>query len=271
MKTLLGKEFTVLVIALIVHGNANAWFIWIPTGAIARAMETDPDSISVSESDRLLAKCAGYHVNQAKKFSVGQSAIPDSPGGPQPESKETTFHATMADLAGEKSADKNKVRDLANAYGTRWSRVAGADLNANRAYGTDLVRGCIRNDIPFRLADYPTWQANQDAKKRTQAEDERKRAEVAQSRLRADEDAKRANETAGSVVRTELTIQRNVSQAQSTDYTSEAKKSARILGCPTDDLRVVGTDGQNILFSASCGTQPTLQLTCDPTGLCLKR
>ena len=55
------------------------------------------------------------------------------------------------------------------------------------------------------------------------------------------------------------------------DYMAEARKSARILGCVTQDVRVVGVEGQNILFAASCEMGQSLGLTCDQSGLCLKR
>lgn len=156
--------FSVALVAL-APCTASAWFIWIPTGAIARAFEKDPDSIEASPSDRLLGKCGGFHVNQGKGSSNYNSALQDAPGGPPPETRESTFHIAMAELAGQKAHNKGAVRDLAHAYSTRWSRVAGADMNANRAYGTDLARACIASDIPFRLADYSAWQARQEAKK----------------------------------------------------------------------------------------------------------
>jgi len=109
--------------------SALAWFIWVPTGLIARALETDPDTITVSTDDRALGKCAGLHVNQARKFSAQNQPYGDQPGGapPPPESGATKFHQDMAELSVERAADKENVKKLGDAYSTRWSRVASAD------------------------------------------------------------------------------------------------------------------------------------------------
>ena len=140
-----------LALMCTISNNAFAWII-IPIGAIARALETDPDSISVSATDRTLGKCAGLHVNQARKHSTSQSAFPDDIKD-RPESPETVFHSNMANFAVERATDKDKVKDLANAYSVRWARVAGADIHANRAYGADLAKACIQQDIPLRSKD----------------------------------------------------------------------------------------------------------------------
>ena len=412
----LGSLAFCFLLALLVPGNANAWFfIWIPTGAIARALETDPETIMVSAGDRALGKCAGFHVNQVQKFSTRDSPFPDDSREitRRPESPGGIFHTSMADMAVEKASEKDKVKDLANAYAVRWSRVASADINANRQYGADLARGCIQNNIPFRIADYSAWQAQQNEKKRGQVEEERTRAEEAQKRLRAEEEARRASLvrkearpqetnpsalaapgkarvvitseplggvgtkaeveindqrvasvgsddpysgefTPGRMVVTVnggkvefnaeankeyllevalvpstggafafglvgamsmgtykitlketrdvdvLTVQPEIAKeippasrqaslgrmeapplgtqamqtlppSKSIDFTAEAKKSARILNCITDDVRVIGIDGQNILFAAACEAGQTLLLTCDQAGLCLRK
>ncbi|OGA44916.1 MAG: hypothetical protein A3F74_25705 [Betaproteobacteria bacterium RIFCSPLOWO2_12_FULL_62_58] len=256
------------VLALLVSGNANAWFIVIPTGAIARALETDPDTIVVSSADRALGKCAGLHVNQGQKFSTSQSPFPDDVTT-RPESPEAIFHGNMANMAVEKASEKDKVKDLANAYSARWGRVAGADLNANRAYGADLARGCMQNDIPLRTSDYTAWQAKQEETKRRAMEEERIRAEETQKRLRAEEEARQARAAIKASPPPEP-IQVS-SPPKNIDYTAEARKSARILGCATEDVRVIGIEVQNILFSAKCETGQSLVLTCDQSGLCLRK
>ena len=257
-----------LLVALVFSTDALAWII-IPIGAIARALETDPDSIGVSAADRALGKCAGLHVNQARKASTSQSAFPDDDPGSRPESPESIFHSNMANVVVEKSSEKDKVKDLANAYSVRWGRVAGADLNANRAYGADLARGCMQNDIPLRSSDYPAWQARQAEKKRGQIEEDRTRAEETQKRLRSEEKATRDSAAIKAVPPREA-IQVS-SPPKNIDYTAEARKSARILGCVTEDVRVIGIEVQNILFSAKCETGQVLVLTCDQSGLCLRK
>jgi hypothetical protein len=265
------KRASITIAALLVclssSNIANAWFIFIPTGAIVRAMETDPDSIVVSNSDKLFGQCAGYHVNQAQRgLTRGNQRDVTNPAAiPQETTRtaESQFHSDMADIALARSSDKDKVKSLAEAYSVRWGRVASADREANLQYGRNLAQGCFSNDIPLRHSDYPAWQTRQEEKKRQQAEVERKRLEAAaeeQRRLRAEE-ASKVEPRVTSTSTTTPTI----------DYMMEAKKSARILGCSTNDVRITGAENNNVLMSASCGTGQDLLLVCDKTGTCLKR
>jgi hypothetical protein len=74
-----------------------------------------------------------------------------------------------------------------------------------------------------------------------------------------------------SIPASDTTVTQHTSTTPKIDFTAEARKSARILGCGTQDVRVIGIDGQNILFSANCDTARTLVLTCDQSGLCLQK
>jgi hypothetical protein len=245
-----------------------AWFIFIPFGAIQKAMETDPDTIAASASDRVLGKCSGYHVNQARKFTTASSTFPGEATAPQRDSPESLFHKKMAEAALAKGTEGRVVADLASAYSTRWSRVAGADMNANLAYGADLARGCIQYDIPIRVVDYAAWEARQEDSRRKVAEEEARRlAEEKQKKLAADTEAKRANVAAAPAGDGAAQI----ASTSTSDLAAEARKSARVLSCAAQDLREIGADGSNVLFLAACDSGQTLVLTCDPGGLCLKR
>ena len=267
IRNLLIAVFAVSV--LMSAGAAHAWFFFIPTGAIQRAMETDPDSIAASALDRLLGQCAGYHLNQAQRgMSRPMERNLDGTGSgmPQQEVKQTPeskFHSSMADAALKKSAEADKVKQLAEAYSVRWGRVASAgDQGVNRQYGGNLARGCLSNDIPVRFVDYAAWQSRQEDASRRQAEDARKRAEDEQQQRRQREQE---------VARSDAKTQSVSSAGPSIDYIAEGKKSARILGCPTDDVKVVGAESNNVLVTAVCPNGAALDLTCDRTGTCLKR
>ena len=95
-----------------------------------------------------------------------------------------------------------------------------------------------------------------------QAEEDRKRAEEAQQKGR-----QRDQEMA----RSDPKMQASTSNALTFDYIAEGKKSARILGCPTENVKVVGAESNNVLVTAVCLNGPALELTCDKTGTCLKR
>ena len=250
-------------------GTANAWFVILPFGAIARALEVEPDSITVSSQDRALGKCAGLHVNQTRKYMspavVSAGSDPLSGGGSQGsqtvESPVGSFHRKMADEAVAKASEKDKVRQLADAYSVKWGRAAGVDQQANRAYGADLASACAQSGI---AVSFPAWQSQEAAKQKQLEDDERKR-------LKAEEDAKRVTPSESARSTPTSTLAHGSSPSTTVDYSTEAGKAARILGCNTADTRVMGVEGQSIIFRADCGGGQFLTLVCDQSGLCLKK
>jgi hypothetical protein len=60
-------------------------------------------------------------------------------------------------------------------------------------------------------------------------------------------------------------------QSQPVDFDAEAQKAARILGCQPMQAKVTGTEGGDIQYRVVCDGSKTLNLSCDPTGLCLKK
>src|SRR5258706_7115596 len=245
----------VILAGLLSSSAANAWFIFIPTGAIRKAMETDPATVAVSPADRSLGQCAGLHVNQARKGmgnadTYGDERYQSGPPRTSTTSPESKFHSDIADFALLRATDKDKVKSVAEAYSVRWSRVAGADRQANLQYGANLVRGCRQNDLPVRFTEFTAWQARQEEKKKQPAADESRPVDTASSEQKA----------------TPVSL-----STPGVDYIAEAKKSARILGCPPGDVTVTGKENDNVLVSANCGTGPLLLLTCDQSGVCLRR
>lgn len=235
---------------LLASHDASAWFFFFPGSAISRALEKDPEKIEVSSKDRLVGKCAGLHVNQTN--SRGKSA------------EEMTFHRTMAEKTVELAENKDKTKELAEAYSAKWSRAAAVDRNTNRAYGADLAGGCRSIGLPITLAEQKQDQARREQEARAQEEakrnEEGKRLEEARQRQEAKQ------EPVGGDVKQAASIQ----SASPIDFNAEARKAARILGCTTSDLRVTGVESKNVVFVASCENGGPLTLSCDPTGLCLK-
>jgi hypothetical protein len=265
---------------LVASGNASAWFIFLPIGAMARALETDPDSITVSSEDRALGKCAGLHVNQGRKYvdyhPVDGTADPFSSSPSQTQSPASPigiFHKKMIEEAIGRASERDKVEKLAHAYSTKWGRAAGVDRQANLAYGADLARGCVQSGIAVRYADYPAWQAQQEARRQTRAEEQQKRVQTQEQQKSVD--AEVTGKRAGTGEPAAPAQPANMAQASTApraiDFSAEARKSARILGCNAAEARVIGVDGQSILFTADCEGGPSLTLACDQSGLCLKR
>lgn len=55
------------------------------------------------------------------------------------------------------------------------------------------------------------------------------------------------------------------------DFNAEALKASRILGCSASEAKVVGVETVNILYAIACSDSKQLQLSCDPSGLCLQK
>ena len=193
----------------------------------------------------------------------------------------------MAELAVQKASEKEKVKELGEAYSTRWSRVAGADRSANLEFGRDLASNCAQNRIPATIAQREEWQKKElenrleeqiqaaEREKVLKAEEEAKRLQTQQEQMLREREQQKAREAtklrpASLTTTTESPVTSNAKKDE-IDFSAEAKKSARILGCITKDVRVTGADGTNVLFKAICNDGSTLALTCDPTGLCLKK
>jgi hypothetical protein len=123
-----------------------------------------------------------------------------------------------------------------------------------------------------------------------EAEAKRKVAEEEAGKLAAEEDAKRiAAEEEDSRIAIEaaekqakgVASMKNGGQAASKklaassshqlDFNIEANKAARILGCRPLEVKVTGTEGGDIQYRVVCDGSKTLNLSCDPTGLCLKK
>lgn len=60
-------------------------------------------------------------------------------------------------------------------------------------------------------------------------------------------------------------------QPPTIDFNAEARKSARILGCTASELKVTGVEQMNVVYFVTCNGGASLSLSCDPTGLCLKK
>lgn len=114
-------------------------------------------------------------------------------------------------------------------------------------------------------------QARLEERNRREVEEERKRVEESQQRA-LEENARRAM-----VVRpvtnaaTHSSLTQTALPTVNIDFTLEARKAARILSCATDNVRVSGVEGANILFIAACDDGQRLVLTCDQLGLCLRK
>jgi hypothetical protein len=68
-----------------------------------------------------------------------------------------------------------------------------------------------------------------------------------------------------------MPMQNAIATASRVDFNAEANKAARILGCQPGEIKVEGIEGSNILYFVACADSKMLNLSCDPTGLCLQK
>jgi hypothetical protein len=233
-----------------------AWFFFLPLGAIADALEADPDKATFSAQDRNYSKCAGYHLNQ----TLGVNNI--------------EHHENIAQRAIEASQDKSQVEKIAKVYSSKWSKAARIDMQTNKAYGADLARSCRAIDLPVMYSEFAIWQARQDEAKQKAGEAAQRAQEELVSARKAAETAERTRQE--SVTKT--TLQAPVESAQviapiavQVDFPAEATKASRILGCAPQDLKMLGAEDNNILYDVTCSAGASMRLSCDRTGLCLKK
>lgn len=117
--------------------------------------------------------------------------------------------------------------------------------------------------------------AAEEQSKRAAAEEEVKRvaAEEQAKRIAAEEEARQAKTGVSKKTGTKVPPAKlaAVASLQQVDFNAEANKAARILGCQPLDAKVIGVEGVNIQYAVACDGSKTLNLSCDPSGLCLQR
>ena len=107
-----------------------------------------------------------------------------------------------------------------------------------------------------------TAEANRDAEAKSKLKDDEKKriaADIEAARV-LEEETKRSTEA-----------KRIATLPPPVDFNAEALKASRILGCSASEAKVVGAEKENILYSITCRDSAPLQLSCDPSGLCLQK
>jgi hypothetical protein len=110
--------------------------------------------------------------------------------------------------------------------------------------------------------------------RRLAAEEEAKRiaAEEQAKRIVAEEEATRTKTEVSTKIGTRLPPAKlAAATSKPVDFNVEAGKAARILGCQPSELKVTGVEGGNIQYMVACDDSKTLNLSCDPSGLCLQK
>jgi hypothetical protein len=113
--------------------------------------------------------------------------------------------------------------------------------------------------------------AEEDAKKVVAAGEARNLAAAEEARLEEEERLKQAKAVTEKKSENAPSTRMQVASTSTIDFNFEANKAARILGCQPTEVKVTGVDGADIQYSIACISTKPLNLSCDPTGLCLAK
>lgn len=274
----------VLVACLIFSTAANAIFFFIPIPNLSKppALQTLIDALEKSEETKAVALVSedktfgrkyyvwGHHAGRVTQAEADRIAM-------------SQCEAALARAKGMKAGGK-ELYDYGNkkcelySFANQTLLLPAAEPAASSPAGS-----------PQR-AD-----STDDAAKEVEAK--KKSAEEEAKRLAVEEDSKRLAAEAAAKAATEEQAQRVVSEEQAKqgkldqlkrpetpassakqavalkqiDFNAEANKASRILGCQPLELKVTGVEAGNVQYLATCHDSKTLSLSCDPSGLCLRK
>ena len=270
-----------LIALLLISGRANAWFFIFPIPNVAKpaALQSLINALEKSEETRAVAYVSEDKTFASKVWTWGKYSGLVS----QEEADQRALDMCRSNLAVAKSKTEGgqKLYD----FGTKDCELYTFFTPNDGPKKAEAKRKADEAEAK-RLADIEEAKkvAAEEERKRIAAEEEQKRvaAEVEQQRIAAEEEERRREEAERALAAKAQTkggakakaAQKSTLasvQAGSVDFNAEATKAARILGCQSPELKVMGTDAGNILYLAKCADTKTLNLKCDKTGLCLAR
>jgi len=272
-------RLTGLIFMLLLSGRANAWFFIFPIPNVAKpaALQSLINALEKSEETRAVAYVSEDKTFASKVWTWGKYSGLVS----QEEADQRALDMCRSNLAVAKSKTEGgqKLYD----FGTKDCELYTFFTPNDGPKKAEAKRKADEVEA-MRLAEIEQARkvAAEEERKRIAAEEEQKRvaAELEQQRIAAEEEERRreeaervaATKTKGGVKTKAVQRQTLVSaQTGSVDFNAEATKAARILGCQSPELKVMGTDAGNILYLAKCADTKILNLRCDKTGLCLVR
>lgn len=268
----------ILLITLVslLSTNANAWFFIFPIPNLAKPgpLQATIDALEKSTETRALA-----FVFEDKSFG----------------SKQWVWGKYSSAEVSQETADRYALDQCESSLRNARTKTEGGQSLYNFGDKKCELHPFTPNDGPKVAAakkkaaeeeartvaaaeEVKRLAAEEDARKLAVAEEEAKRvaADEQAKRIAAEEDAKRVKTggpkklKAADVTRPSAVRPTAVASAQ-VDFNIEANKAARILGCQPSEARVTGVDGGNIQYSVACADSKTLNLSCDPSGLCLQK
>lgn len=270
-----------ITLASFLSTNVHAWFFIFPIPNLAKPgpLQITIDALEKSTETRALA-----FVSEDKAFGSKYWAWGKYSGEV---SQETADRYALDQCESSLRNAKNKTEGGQSLYnfGDKKCELHPFTPNDGPKIAEAKRKTAEEQQKQLAVIEEAKRVAAEEERKRIAAEDEQKRlaaeaesrriaTEEEQLRIAAEEEAMRAR-TGGAKKSKVSDISRQPSVKSSTstqvDFDAEANKTARILGCQPAQVKVTGAEGGNIQYKVACADSKMLNLSCDPSGLCLQK
>lgn len=235
---------TLLASMLLCTTNAYAWFLIFPLPNVSKpaTLQAIIDALEKSEETRAVA-----YVSEDKTFS----------------SKVWVWGKYSSSVATQEEADRRALNDCRRALENAKAKSEGGKKLYDFGNKECELHSFTPNEGSKRTE--AKRKAEEEERQRIAAIEEAKRVAVEEERKRiADEEKKRL-----------LVVEERQSalslKTSRIDFTLEATKAAKVLGCWPAETKVAGVENNNVLYEIQCLDKTTVGLSCDQSGLCLKR
>ena len=265
--------------------SAYAWFFFIPIPNVAKPPSLNQiiDGLEKAVQTRALASVAEDKTFGSRYWVWGQQTGDIT----QEEANRSAIQKCEAALRNAKAqiADGRPLYDFGDNKcelhpftPNEGPKIAEARKKAAEEEAQKLV--AIEEAKRVGAAEEAKRAAEEEAKRVAAAEETKRQEELklkAEARRQAEakqqEEARQQEEASRKTSRGGIRLASSRTPTTGAiDFNAEARKSARILGCiTTSEPKVTGVEGKNIQFLVACDNGSSLNLSCDPSGLCLKK
>jgi hypothetical protein len=271
-----------IALAFLLSTNANAWFFIFPIPNLAKPgpLQATIDALEKSEETRALAFVSEDKSFGSKYWAWGKYSSSEV-------SQETADRYALDQCEGSLRNAKAKSEGGQTLYNFGDKKCELHPFTPNDGPKIAEAKRKAAEERQKQLAEIEEAKrvAAEEERKRIAAEEEQKRiaaeaesrriaAEEEQKRVAAEEEAKRTKTGGAKKSKaSDIGRQPSVKSSASTqvDFDAEANKTARILGCQPAQVKVTGAEGGNIQYKVACADSKMLNLSCDPSGLCLQK
>ncbi len=268
----------VFALASVFSASANAWFFIFPIPNFAKPgpLQVIIDALEKSNETRAVATASenkvfgskywvwGKYSGEVSQEVADQYALDQCENSLRTEKQRREGGQPVYDF-GDKKCELHPFTPNDGPKIAEAKRIVAEEEKA-RQNAIEEAKRIAAEDERKRIA-------TEEQQKKIAGEDEARRVATATEAKRlADEgEAKQSEANTSKRAEAKPSPKQAASSPQKPDFNVEANKSARILGCKPSTSRVTGVEGGNIQYSVDCENSKTLNLSCDPSGLCLQK